>query len=299
MAYRSLDPADLSTGEMYQYLVSSVNPRPIAFVSSLDEHGVANLAPYSFFNTFSSDPPILVFSSNRRVQDNQTKDTLHNVQTSGECVINMVSFEIAEQMALTSVQYPATVSEFTESGLSPIASEVVKPPRVAESPVQMECKVEQIITLGESGGAGHLVLCRLVRLHINEAVFDEKGRIDPHRMDLVGRLGRAFYVRASGLAVHRIYQNQKEIPIGYPQLPASARNSHVLTANDLGRLARLSRLPTAGAIEEIRTDTAVQAALAEDDPLRELHLLARRALTKEQVDFAAAVVWLGEAILDS
>ncbi len=296
MPFRSVDPLELPTGEVYQYLVSSVNPRPIAFVSSVDEAGVHNLAPYSFFNAFSSDPPIVVFSSNRRVRDNSTKDTLHNVQTTGECVINMVSYDIVEQMVLTSVEFDAQIDEFERSGLTPLPSEVVRPSRVAESPVQMECKVDRIITLGESGGAGHLVLCRVVRFHFNEAIFDDKGRIDPHRMDLMGRLGRAFYVRASGVAVHRYYQPSQSLPIGYPQLPATARTSEVLTANDLGRLARLAEVPSPQAIAAIRSEEDVQRALAEPTPLLALHQLARRELTKDQVDFAAAVVWLGEEI---
>ena len=212
----SIDPKAVPTPQLHQYLVGSVAPRPIAFVSTVDEAGVPNLAPYSFFNVFSSNPPICVFSSNRRVGNNTTKDTLHNVQATGECVINMVSFKIVRQMALCSVEYPAGVSEFEKSGLTPIDSDLVKPFRVRESPVQLECKVREIMPLGEEGGAGHLVICEIVKLHLSEEILDEKGRIHPQKIDLMGRMGRAYYVRASGESVHRIYQDVRQQGIRFP-----------------------------------------------------------------------------------
>jgi flavin reductase (DIM6/NTAB) family NADH-FMN oxidoreductase RutF len=246
---RRILPGEVATSDMHQYLLGSVAPRPIAFVSTMDEEGRHNLAPYSFFNAFSSNPPIVVFSSNRRVADNTTKDTLHNIQITGECVISAVSYGIIRQMALTSVEFAAGESEFKRSGLTPEASEMVAVPGVAESPVNMECKVKDIITLGEHGGAGHLIICEVLVMHIDEHVIDNN-RINPHKMDLVGRMGRNFYVRASGDAILSLYQNVKSNPIGYDSLPDSAKNSRILTGNDIGALAALEEMPTPDMIQE-------------------------------------------------
>ena len=197
----SIDPSKIPTKDLHQYILGAVSPRPIAFASTISTEGVPNLAPYSFFNAFSSNPPILIFSSNRRVSNNTTKDTLKNVEDTGEVVINVVPHAIVRQMALASIEYGPEVNEFVKSGLTPLPSECVRPFRVAESPVQMECTVERILPLGEGGGAGNLIICRIVRMHISESVLNEKGRIDPHKIDLMGRMGRFYYVRASGAAV--------------------------------------------------------------------------------------------------
>ncbi len=214
MKTRTIDPKQLSVKDLHQFILGSVAPRPIAFASTLDQEGRPNLAPYSFFNAFSSNPPVLVFSSNRKVKDNQTKDTLHNIRETGEVVINAVNFSMMRQMALASIEYPAHVDEFVKAGFTPLESDLVKPFRVAESPAQMECKVKDIITLGEEGGAGHLIICDVLRMHIHEDVIDEQDRIDPHRIDLVGRMGRAYYVRASGAAIHTVFQPVNAMAIG-------------------------------------------------------------------------------------
>ena len=190
-----IDPSKAKTKDFHQFLIGSVAPRPIAFVSTVDENGVPNIAPYSFFNAYSSNPPVLVFSSNRRVLNNTTKDTLHNIQTTKEVVVNMVNFDIVRQMALASVEFDSDISEFDKSGLTPIPAVKVKPSLIKESPVKLECKVKEIITLGEHGGAGHLIICDVVMMHIDDRVVDN-GRINPHKIDLVGRLGRFHYVRA-------------------------------------------------------------------------------------------------------
>ena len=197
-----IDPNKTPALDMYQFLIGSVAPRPIAFVSTVDSEGVANLAPYSFFNAFSADPPIVVFSASLRGGDASKKDTLLNIENTKECVINMVSHDIVKQMALTAANYPSDVDEFMKAGLTPLKSDLVKALRVAESPVQMECRVEQIIPLGEVATSGRLIVCRVLRMHINEAVLtDDKRRIDPNRMNLVGRLGRYWYTKASGAAL--------------------------------------------------------------------------------------------------
>jgi flavin reductase (DIM6/NTAB) family NADH-FMN oxidoreductase RutF len=247
---RKIYPKEVETKDLHQFLLGSVSPRPIAFVSTVNEEGVANLAPYSFYNAFSSNPPILVFSSNRRVRDNTTKDTLANAIKGKEVVINAVNYDIVRQMALSSVEFDSSISEFEMTGLTPVESEVVRPPAVLESPVNMECVVKDIITLGEHGGAGHLIICEVQVMHILEEVIDENDRINPHKMDLMGRMGRAFYVRASGDAIHTIYQDIKPGVISYTALPDHVKESTILSANDVARLAALRAMPTEDEIKD-------------------------------------------------
>jgi len=239
---RRIVPGEVPTADMHQYLLGSVSPRPIAFVSTIDENGNHNLAPYSFFNAFSSNPPIVVFSSNRRVKDNTTKDTLHNIKQNGECVISAVSHAVLRQMSLTAIELPAGESEYDLTGLTPSKSETVAVPGVTESPVNMECKVKDVITLGEHGGAGHLIICEVQIMHISEDVIDDN-RINPHKIDLMGRMGRSYYVRANGDAVTSLYQSVVAKPIGYGALPDIAKKSAILTGNDIGELAALTELP--------------------------------------------------------
>lgn len=241
---RIITPGTLPTTDLHQYLLGAVAPRPIAFVSTIDPEGRVNLAPYSFFNAFSSNPPILVFSSNRRVENNTTKDTLHNIMQSRECVVNVVSYPIVRQMMVCSVDFPNEISEFEQTGLTPIPASQVKAPLVKESPVNMECRVTDILTLGDQGGAGHLIICNVVCMHIDESVLDENQRIDPHKIDLMGRMGRAFYVRASGAAVMSMPQSHKLPVVGYPNLPEHIRQSKFITANLIGALAGMKELPT-------------------------------------------------------
>ena len=292
-----IDPKQTPTRDLHQFLLGSVAPRPIAFVSTVDAEGRPNLAPYSFFNAFSSNPPILVFSSNRRVENNTTKDTLANVRATGEVEINMVNYAIVRQMAVTSVQFESGVSEFGKAGLTPIASDLVRPFRVKESPVHLECRVKEVLTLGEHGGAGHLVICEVLRMHIDEGVVDERNRIDPHKIDLMGRMGRAYYVRASGDAVHTIVQSVTDLTIGYDHLPEQIRHSKVLSGNNLGQLAGLTTAPTREEALALReSDERVRAILGSGDPLRELHEYARELLDADdrKRSYAAKVAWLGE-----
>lgn len=246
-----IDPTQIPTKDLHQYILGAVAPRPIAFASTLSADGIPNLAPYSFFNAFSSNPPILIFSSNRRVANNTTKDTLKNIEDTREVVINVVPHAIVRQMALTSIEYGSEVNEFVKAGLTPLASERIKPFRVAESPVQMECIVEQILPLGDDGGAGNLIICRIVMMHISTDVLSETGRIDPDKIDLMGRMGRFYYARASGAAVEEIVQPVSSIGIGFDGLPAELLRSHILTGNNLGRLASLTALPDQAAARDI------------------------------------------------
>jgi len=280
MTKRRIDPKETETRDMHQYLLGSVSPRPIAFVSTVDGDGNHNLAPYSFFNAFSSNPPLLVFSSNRRVRDNTTKDTLANVKATKEAVINVVSHDIVRNMTISAVEFPSEVSEFTKAGLTAVDSEKVTPPRVLESPVNMECKVRDIITLGEEGGAGHLIICEVVLMHINESVIDENNRIDPHKIDLMGRMGRSFYVRASGENVYPIVQTVKPLVIGYDGLPEYLRTSKKLTAHDIAVLASATELPTEAELSAIEDNENLEEQamdlLAQGEKNQALALLMKK-----------------------
>jgi flavin reductase (DIM6/NTAB) family NADH-FMN oxidoreductase RutF len=282
-------PGTIPTGDLHQYLLGSVAPRPIAFVSSIDELGRTNLAPYSFFNAFSSNPPILVFSSNRRVDNNTTKDTLHNILVNKECVVNVVSYSIVRQMMVSSVDFPNDISEFEQTGLTPIPASMVKSPLVKESPVNMECKVQDIITLGDKGGAGHLIICNVVCMHINEDVLDENQRIDPHKIDLMGRMGRAFYVRASGDAIHFMPQTQQFPVVGYNNLPSHIKSSKILTANILGALAGMKSLPSKEeALSILSEDFDMNTLISMNDS--EKHQKAMDYFNNLQLDKAAAIL---------
>lgn len=272
MTMRKIIPSEIPTRDLHQFLLASVSPRPIAFVSTVNEDGVDNLAPYSFFNCFSSNPPILVFSSNRRVSNNTTKDTLANIMSEKECVVNVVSHPIVRQMTLASIEFPSDTSEFIKSGLTPIDSEFVKAKRVKESPVQMECKVNDIITLGEHGGAGHLIICEVVAMHIKEDIIDpDNNRIDPNKIDLMGRMGRSYYVRASGDAIYTIFQAVTEVTIGYDALPEHVKKSTVLTANEIAILGGIPSMPDD---DQIATVSNLISDIDLDD-LSAIHNLAK------------------------
>ena len=297
MELRTIIPGEIPVRDMHQFLIGSVAPRPIAFVSTVDTDGNSNLAPYSFFNAFSSNPPILVFSSNRRVRGNTTKDTLANVQATRECVINVVSHRIVRQMTLTSVEFATGISEFDKSGLTALPSEVVKPFRVQESPVQMECVVKDIITLGTHGGAGHLIINEVKRMHIAEDIIDENNRIDPQRIDLMGRMGRSFYVRAHGDAVQPIVQPVLPVTVGFDGLPESVRKSPILTGNEISEIAALQALPAPGNMDDIaHLDRRIKPLLSRADAYEALHLLAREKLTTGNVDDAAKILLLADQI---
>ena len=238
----SLKPSEISTAKLHGYLLGSIAPRPIAFASTIDANGNPNLAPFSFFNVFSANPPILVFSPARSVRDNTTKHTLDNCIATKEVVINVVNYGMVHQMSLASTAYAKGVNEFEKSGLTMLASDEVKPFRVAESPVQFECKVNEVVALGSEGGAGSLIICEVVKVHINKAVLDEDERIDQHKIDLVARAGGSYYTRAK----EGFFEIPKPVAtkgIGVDNLPEAVRNSNVLTGNDLGMLGNVEVLP--------------------------------------------------------
>lgn len=245
----TIHPKDIATGKLHAYLLSAVAPRPIAFASTINEDGTPNLSPFSFYNVFGSNPPIAIFSPARRVRDNTTKHTLDNVKHCPEVVLNAVNYEIVQQMSLSSSEYPYGVNEFEKSGLTPIASELVKPFRVKESPVQFECMVKEVIALGNEGGAGNLIVCEIVLVHIHESILDAQGRIDQHKIDLVARLGGDWYSRNSGNALFEVPKPITTLGIGVDAIPESIKHSHILSGNDLGKLGNVSTLPQQQEIE--------------------------------------------------
>ncbi|HIB76106.1 MAG TPA: flavin reductase family protein, partial [Flavobacteriales bacterium] len=281
---RVITPGEVETTDLHQFILGTVAPRPIAFVSSIDENGIPNIAPYSFFNAFSSNPPVLVFSSNRRVADNTTKDTLHNAEINQEVVVNVVNYSIVRQMALASISYPSDINEFLKSGLTPLPSDLVKPFRIKESPAHFECKVSEIITLGKHGGAGHLIICNVLRMHVNEAVIDKNNRINPHKIDLVGRMGRSHYVRAQGDAIFDLYQSVMKPALGFDQLPEHILKSNIFTGNDIAQFAGLYEFPSGVSIEKLMTSDATIANILKssknpDEKMRvALHKEAKSAL---------------------
>jgi flavin reductase (DIM6/NTAB) family NADH-FMN oxidoreductase RutF len=239
----TIDPKEVKTAKLHGYMLGAIAPRPIAFASTVDKEGNPNLSPYSFFNAFGSNPSTLIFSPARRVRDNTIKHTLENVRDIPEVVINVVTYDMVQQTSLSSCEYAKGVNEFEKAGFTQLASEIVRPFRVMESPVQFECKVREVIETGDQGGAGNLIVCEILLMHINEDVLDEEQRIDPQKIDLVGRCGQNWYVRASGNALFQVEKPNTKLGIGIDNLPEFIRNNDILTGNDLGQLGNLESIP--------------------------------------------------------
>jgi flavin reductase (DIM6/NTAB) family NADH-FMN oxidoreductase RutF len=282
----SLDPKELPQPKLHQYLLGAIGPRPIAFASTLDAEGRPNLAPYSFFNVFSSNPPILIFSPARRGRDNTTKHTLENALVTKECVINIVNYAMVEQMSLASTEYPEGVSEFTKTGLTPIASEVVKPFRVKEAPVQFECKINDVVALGTQGGAGNLVICEVVRIHVAEDILDEDGRISPIKIDQVARMGGHFYTRANQ-GLFQLPQPMTQVGIGFDSMPEDVRTSQVLTGNELAQLAGVESLPNETEVNEYKltelADLFMEYEGRAGELEQQLHHKAKALVTEKKI----------------
>lgn len=252
----SIDPKDISTAQLHGYLLGAVAPRPICFASTIDAEGNVNLSPFSFFNVFSAKPPVMIFSPARRVRDNTTKHTLENVLEIKEVVINIVSYAMVQQMSLSSTEYGKEINEFTKAGFTELASEKVKPPRVAEAPVQFECVVKEVIPLGSEGGAGNLIIAEVMRLHVDEAILDSEGKIDPFKIDTVARLGGNWYSRAKA-GLFEVEKPLRTLGIGVDALPEQVRLSKILTGNDLGILGNVEKLPVIDALEPVRDDEEI------------------------------------------
>lgn len=257
----TFDPSELKVPQLHQYLLHAISPRPIAFVSTVDAEGNPNLSPFSFFNIFSANPPVAIFSPARSGRTGATKNTFDNVKAVPECVINVVNYPLVQQASLSSTEYPKGVNEFTKAGLTEIAGVKVRVPRVKESPVQLECRVREVVELGQQGGAGNLVICEIILIHIHDEVLNpETGMIDQHKIDLVGRLGGDWYVRASGDALFSVAKPLTTLGIGIDRLPEHIRNSKVLTGNHLGQLGNVEQLPDAETVRKYRDSGAINEA---------------------------------------
>jgi flavin reductase (DIM6/NTAB) family NADH-FMN oxidoreductase RutF len=281
----SFEPKELSVQKLHGLLLSAVAPRPIAFASTIDADGKPNLSPFSFFNVFSANPPILVFSPARRVSNNTTKHTLENVKQIKECVINVVNYDLVQQASLSSTEYPEGVNEFEKAGLTMVKSDIVKPFRVGESPVQFECKVNEVIGLGENGGAGNLVICEVVKVHITEEVLNADETINQEALDLVARAGGSYYMRANK-GFFEIPKPLRTLGIGVDALPESVRNSMILTGNDLGMLGNVESLPNKKSVEQFVNEVSEHYPNIRKMTHREKHKIAKNYLSFGDVDSA-------------
>jgi flavin reductase (DIM6/NTAB) family NADH-FMN oxidoreductase RutF len=288
-------PGEIKTGELHAYLLGAIAPRPICFASTVDEEGQPNLSPFSFFNVFGSNPPTLIFSPSRRVRDNTVKHTLENIYATKEVVINVVNYAMVQQASLSSCEYPKGTSEFEKAGFTPLASEIIRPFRVKESPVQLECVVKQVIETGNHGGAGNLVICEPVMIHINDDVLDANGKIDPQLIDLVARMGADYYCRASGNAVFEVAKPNLKLGIGVDALPWGIRNSAILTGNNLGQLGNVHEYPVIDAtFHDDHLKNIIQYySISPDEMEKELHTYAKQLLAENKVDEAWQVLLAG------
>lgn len=278
---KSFSPSDLSTPELHGIMLGSIGPRPIAFASTVDEDGQPNLSPFSFFNVFGANPPIMVFSPARRVRNNTTKHTLENCKATKEVVINIVNYAIVQQMSLSSTEYAEGVNEFEKSGLTAVKSDIVRPFRVAESPVQYECKINEIIELGKEGGAGNLIICEVMKLHVQEDLLNADLKIDQSKIDLVSRMGGSWYSRAK----EGLFEVEKPITtlgIGVDEIPNYIKESKILTGNDFGKLGNVEKLPTYEEIKKFIEEKDLKVFLDESTD-HKVHLVAQEYLNENRV----------------
>lgn len=285
----SIDPKEIPTAKLQGYLQGAIGPRPIAFASTLDKNNTPNLSPFSFFNVFSANPPVLVFSPARRVRNNTVKHTLLNAELNREVVINVVNYAIVQQASLSSTEYAEGVNEFNKAGLTMVASDIVKPFRVKESPVQFECKVTDIIALGDEGGAGNLILCEVVKLHVNEDILDENGAVDQTKIDLVSRMGGNWYSRANQ-GLFEVEKPLTTLGIGVDHIPDFIKSCTVFNGNDLGKLGNVENLPGDEDIAQfIKEDFEIKGILSADDEDKK-YRKAKQYLDNNEVEKAWKVL---------
>lgn len=287
---QSIDPKELPIQRLHQILLGAIGPRPIAFAATVDAKGNHNLAPFSFFNVFSANPPILVFSPARSGRTGQSKDTFNNVKEVPEVVINVVNYNMVHQMSLASSPYSPETDEFIKSGFTALASDCIKPKRVAEAPVQFECKVNNIIELGHEGGAGNLIICEVVKIHLDPSILNSDGLIDQTKIDLVARMGGDWYCRADQNSMFEIKKPITTCGIGYDALPADIKASTILSANDLGQLAGIEALPNETDVNEYKLlELAMLFVELEDDASaleKALHQRAKELLSQNELEAA-------------
>lgn len=287
---KSINPKEIEIPKLHRYLLGSIGPRPIAFASTIDSKGNINLAPFSFFNVFSANPPIMIFSPARSGRTNESKDTYNNVKEVPEVVINVVTHDMVHQMSLASSPYDSDVSEFEKAGFTSLASDMITPPRVKESPVQFECKVNEVIELGDQGGAGNLIICEVLRIHLKESLLDQNEMIDQHKIDLVSRMGGNWYCRADKNSMFEIQKPITTCGIGFDALPTDIRNSSILSGNDLGQLAGIEQLPNETDVNEYKLLELSELFLSlEEDAVQleiEIHKRAQDLLKRNLLEEA-------------
>ena len=291
----SIDPNSISTTEMHKILLSAVAPRPIALASTIDSNGNVNLSPFSFFNVFSANPPILIFSPARRTRDNTTKHTLENVREIKEVVINTVNFPMVEQMSLSSTEYDKGINEFEKSGLNSIPSVKVKPPRVSESPVSFECIVDNIIELGNQGGAGNLIISRVVYIHLNHKYLGDDSEIMTQKLDMVARLGGNWYTRVTKESLFEIPKPILSKGIGVDNLPDHIFKTNKLSGNNIGRLGNVKQIPTENEINQFKNTPELAKILRGSnykDKLEAIHLIAKNHIKNNNLDHAIKALFV-------
>ena len=283
----TIDPKQVPTATFHAYLLSAVSPRPIALASTIDTKGNPNLSPFSFFNVFSANPPILIFSPARRVRNNTTKHTLDNCISTKEVVINVVCFDMVQQMSLASTEYAKGINEFDKAGFTMLRSDLVKPFRVAESPIQFECKINNTMALGKKGGAGNLIICEILKMHIKPSILDKNNAIDQEKLDLVARAGGSYYSRAKN-GFFEIPKPISSLGIGVDQIPDNIKNSTILTGNNLGMLGNVEKLPNQQDVNNFAKDNPQYMGIK----TTEKHKFAKDFLDKNDVDSAWKVLLL-------
>lgn len=290
-----LDLKDLKTAEKQYYLQHVVAPRPICFASTIDKHGNVNLSPFSFFNLFSSNPPIVIFSPSRRVRDNTTKHTLENVLEVPEVVINIVTYEMVHQVSLASCEYPKGMSEFEKAGFTEVPATIVKPPMVKESKVKLECKVNEVKSLGNEGGAGNLVICEVLRMHIDDSLLDENKKMDQRKIHHIARLGGDWYCKVDETNLFHVQKPNTELGIGIDALPVSVQNSKILTGNNLAQLANVNEMPVIEpSFDDPHLKNIIQYYSVNPDEMeKELHVYAKKLLDEQKVKEAWQVLLAG------
>ena len=285
--FKTINPIDYSTKDLHKILLSSVTPRPIALASTIDTNGVVNLSPFSYFNVFSANPPVLIFSPANRVTDNSKKDTLINISKVKEVVINLVDYNIVEPTSLSSVYFEKNVDEFSKSGLTKMESIKVKPPRVLESPVSYECKVNDVISLGNNGGAGNLIICEVLMIHINEEFLNENGDIDPLKLNLVARMGENYYLDVKKDSLFEIKKPVGVHAIGVDSLPNHATESLILSHNDLARLGNIEEIPSLDSINQFKEDNDIKKIISLADrkeKIKQLHVRVKEFLNNDDLN---------------
>ena len=297
--FTSIDPRKINQKKQHEYLLSSVCPRPICFASTVDKKGNVNLSPFSFFNVVSSNPPILIFSPARRGTDNTQKHTLTNMLEVEGVVIHIIDYPLVEQMSLTNTPYKKGINEFVKTGLTPLKSNLVRPPRVQEAPFAFECKVKNVIALGDKPGAGNLVLAEVLQMHFHKNYLDQQGNLTPEKMEWVARMGGNWYAKITKEELFEIPKPNSKIGIGVDQLPISAQKSRVLSGNNLGRLGNKSRKPKPSELDQLKNAKPIKTIVATfhgEKRIEQLHALAKKELERNNEDKALRLVFLAEQL---